>query len=171
MHPCALSSDCISMQCSSSVPQKHLTMDVTLLHISKQPYLSPHSPHAQRILLDSSGRRLASLGPDEYCRLAQRDSWLDDTCINDLAVIIQHQLTNDPIYSSSARRIAMFSTFTLLLPRHGPVQLWKQTRHLRFWERDIWLLPIHRQAANHWVLAVVVPARGSVLLFDSFGDT
>lgn len=48
--------------------------------------------------------------------------------------------------------------------------LWKHARHSKYWEKDIWIFPIHRPAQFHWVSAVVYLRTGIVHVFDSFGS-
>ncbi|KJA14937.1 hypothetical protein HYPSUDRAFT_106807, partial [Hypholoma sublateritium FD-334 SS-4] len=46
-------------------------------------------------------------------------------------------------------------------------ELWRSTHHHKFWEKDVWIIPIHRQTERHWVLAVLYLQHSEVHVFDS----
>lgn len=48
--------------------------------------------------------------------------------------------------------------------------LWRRTHKLKYWEKDIWIIPIHRASASHWVLCCVFLQTREILLFDSFAE-
>ncbi|KAJ7588018.1 hypothetical protein C8J56DRAFT_889864 [Mycena floridula] len=43
------------------------------------------------------------------------------------------------------------------LPRDDDA-LWRNSKDTRFWEKDVWIFPIHRLEQFHWVLAILLPA-------------
>ncbi|KIO06302.1 hypothetical protein M404DRAFT_70591, partial [Pisolithus tinctorius Marx 270] len=49
--------------------------------------------------------------------------------------------------------------------------LWCNTSHMCYWEKPIWILPIHRPSpAGHWVICVVKFTSKQILLFDSLAE-
>lgn len=147
--------------------------DANLLQLSQVSHIQPHPTDAERALYDpGTNQCIVRFGPDEYRRISQRKTWLNDECINGLSSLIRHELLLRDDYQHHAERCAIFSTFHFTLILDGtPERLWRNTRRLLFWTKDIWVLPIHRKSAKHWVLAIIVPFAGEILLFDSFGDT
>lgn len=144
--------------------------DTDLFEALELPFIEPHSPDAQRRLRAGPTRVVAAFGPDEYKRLSRPNSWLSDTCINELTSLLHHHLARQSDHMDNAGRCAVFNSYMLNLAQTGPDRLWSQSRRLEYWLKDIWLIPVHRPTAQHWVLAVALPSQCRVLLFDSFAD-
>ncbi|KAJ7696295.1 hypothetical protein B0H17DRAFT_1131077 [Mycena rosella] len=53
--------------------------------------------------------------------------------------------------------------------RASDEELWRHLHHTWFWEKSLWLIPIHRAWEEHWVLAVVDVGHQQILFFDSLG--
>ena len=47
---------------------------------------------------------------------------------------------------------------------------WRNYHTSRFWEKDVWIIPVHRPAEKHWEVAVVYFQKRRIAYFDSFGD-
>ena len=109
------------------------------------------------------------LGPTELQILSTKDSFLNAICMNGLSNLLKALFVRDSWHHSSASRCAIFSTYDLHRIRSNATdyELWRSTRHLKFWEMDIWILPIHRRTESHWVLAVLYLQRKEVHVFDS----
>ena len=109
------------------------------------------------------------LGPTELQILSSKDSLLNDICINGLSKLLQALFIRDSWHQTSAGRCAIFSTYDLNRIRYqaSDHELWRSTRRLNFWERDIWIIPVHRRTENHWVLAVLYLQHKEVHVFDS----
>ncbi|KAG6808439.1 hypothetical protein H0H92_004109, partial [Tricholoma furcatifolium] len=109
-------------------------------------------------------------GPQELQILSSTDGMLNDLCINGIAALLAQKFS-DPAhpFSSSARRCAVFSSYDLPLMRHraSTEEIWRRTRHTEYWSRDVWILPIHHSATQHWVMCTVFPHRGEIYIFDS----
>ena len=101
-------------------------------------------------------------------------SHLNDVCINSTAALLQHVWSRpSEFHEADSKRCAIFSTFDLHMARYNcPLsEIWRRTRHLEFWRKDVWLLPIHRsRPTGHWVLAVILVSTGTIFLFDSLAD-
>ncbi|EED85593.1 predicted protein [Postia placenta Mad-698-R] len=48
----------------------------------------------------------------------------------------------------------------------GDATLWRNAASTRFWEKDVWTIPIHYE--DHWMLATIDIPRSRVAYFDSF---
>jgi hypothetical protein len=97
---------------------------------------------------------------------------LNDTGINGGAAVIQQLFSRDPVYHDSFKQCTVFSTYTLPRIRSKAVdhEFWRNTRRTEYWEKDVWIFPIHQPRQLHWVLAVAYVRSGEVYLFDSFAD-
>jgi hypothetical protein len=102
--------------------------------------------------------------PSDIQRFASPTEWLNDVCINDGAILLQLHLN-----TSQSDMIAIIST--LALPTLKDDSLWRIARHSTYWERDLWIVPIHRYAPyEHCLLGVVNFVRGEIAIFDSLAD-
>lgn len=108
-------------------------------------------------------------------RLSGISARLNDECINGLASHIQTELAGslDQSVAYAARRCALLSSHAMLYVRCHltDLPLWRLTHRTNFWEKDVWILPIHRLVEEHWVLAVILPHHRRVFLFDSFSNS
>ncbi|KAG1770194.1 hypothetical protein EDD22DRAFT_977211 [Suillus occidentalis] len=69
--------------------------------------------------------------------------------------------------------VAIFSTHDLPRICYNAVDdiLWRNTSWTRYWEKDVWVLPIHRPAnVGHWVVCVIYLSRKELHLFDSLAE-
>lgn len=90
---------------------------------------------------------------------------LNDTCINGCAALLYSKHL-----SPCSIDIAVFNTHDLSWIRYNADDntVWHNTFRTRYWERDIWILPIHRPSAwGHWVMCTVHIPSCRLLLFDS----
>jgi Ulp1 family protease len=109
---------------------------------------------------------------DDINILAAPHSRLNDKCINSGAVLLQHLL--QPDHPTNAAACAIFTTFEMVRIREGqPLErIWRVTRHLQYWLKPIWVLPIHRaDPAEHWVVCTIYPQHRFILLFDSLAGS
>jgi Ulp1 family protease len=123
---------------------------------------------AEKKIVNELGASVAIVSAADLERLLGPTRWLNDECINALMALLQRRL-NHPSNprQSCAQRCAIFSTFTFAYPRHN---LWKIIQHTGCWEKDVWIVPIHRRTDKHWVAAAVLPYQRQILLFDSFAE-
>jgi len=75
-------------------------------------------------------------------RLISPYSLLNDVCVNDGALLLQLHLR-----TPHTHRCAVLSTWAMAYLRSGSDDgvLWRSIRHTRYWEKDIWVVPIHWQ--------------------------
>ncbi|KAK6996412.1 hypothetical protein R3P38DRAFT_2799725 [Favolaschia claudopus] len=76
-------------------------------------------------------------------------------------------------FKASADQCALFSTYDL--PRvhfkRSDPDIWRHISPTEYWDKPLWLIPIHRKSQEHWVLIVVdIPAR-ELLFFDSLASS
>ncbi|KAJ8474908.1 hypothetical protein ONZ45_g15793 [Pleurotus djamor] len=105
--------------------------------------------------------------------LAQPTAWLDDVCINGCARMIQSLYSDPslPSYYAAASRTALFSTHDLVRLRGNASDevLWKHVAPLNYWDKTVWVFPIHRPSPeSHWVLCVAYPYQQRIHMMDSF---
>ncbi|KAJ7579774.1 hypothetical protein C8J56DRAFT_867767 [Mycena floridula] len=89
--------------------------------------------------------------------------WLNDDCITvGASVLFDHVFRHH-----EHPNIALLSTY--LLQQRNRISTWKLVRRTGLWNQPIWLIPVNRATAQHWVLYVVYLNTGTIHLFDSFG--
>ncbi|KIJ57552.1 hypothetical protein HYDPIDRAFT_104106, partial [Hydnomerulius pinastri MD-312] len=68
---------------------------------------------------------------------------------------------------------AIFSTHDLPRIRYNASDdvLWRNTSWTKYWEKSIWILPIHRPSpCGHWVLCTIDLTSQRLFLFDSLAE-
>ncbi|KIM54794.1 hypothetical protein SCLCIDRAFT_136017, partial [Scleroderma citrinum Foug A] len=65
---------------------------------------------------------------------------------------------------------AVLSTHDLPRVRHNAMDdaMWRNTSWTHYWEKDIWILPIHQP--GHWVVCTIDFTFKRLFLFDSFAE-
>ncbi|KAI6158808.1 hypothetical protein EDD17DRAFT_1487803 [Pisolithus thermaeus] len=92
---------------------------------------------------------------------------LNDTCINGCATLLYSA------FVPTAASCAIFSTHDLPRIRFNAEDdtLWRNLSWTRFWEKSIWILPIHRSSpVGHWVLCTIDFRSRQLFLFDSLAE-
>ncbi|KAJ3553783.1 hypothetical protein NM688_g3435 [Phlebia brevispora] len=109
--------------------------------------------------------RRVYFSPSDIARLADPHAWLNDVCIDDCASLLREAFGN------VGQACAVFTTFEVSYLRCGAYgRLSRSARRNRYWERDIWLLPLYQENRKHWTLAVLVCSQRTIYHFDSFAD-
>lgn len=106
--------------------------------------------------------------PKDIALLTSPTAFLNDTCINGCAVLLFSELK-----SVSTGRCALLTTHDLPRIRYNASDdiLWRNVSYTRYWEKDIWILPIHRPSnIGHWVLCVIRFSNKELHLFDSLAE-
>ena len=105
-------------------------------------------------------------------RLDSPHALLNDICVNGIAHFLQEIYKCDPTHYHQSQRCAIFSTHDLVRIRYkaSDDNLWRAVSKIKYWEKTIWIFPIHRPQENHWVLAVVYVLEGQILLYDSLAS-
>ncbi|KAH6890244.1 hypothetical protein BKA70DRAFT_1376547 [Coprinopsis sp. MPI-PUGE-AT-0042] len=121
-------------------------------------------------------RRSVRAGFVEFCPrsldiLESPSARLNDVCINSGGALLQHLFSSPASESEcSARSCALFSTFDLPASKGGCSisHLFTKTQHTLYWERLLWILPIHdSKNEGHWVVCTIYPLTSQIIVFDS----
>ncbi|EMD34765.1 hypothetical protein CERSUDRAFT_54749 [Gelatoporia subvermispora B] len=135
------------------------------------PAHTPHIP-CNRILPRSATSPRIVFTTDDYSRLADPDALLNSDCINECAVLLQRNIS-----TPMARNCAIFSTYDVVSANQSNDggALMRSVKRMPYWERNIWLIPIHRPGyggagVGHWTLVVVDIPQRILYQFDSFAD-
>jgi hypothetical protein len=108
------------------------------------------------------------LEPKDIALLASPTACLNDVCINGCAVLLFSEMR-----SLFTGRGAMLSSHDLPRIRYNASDdiLWRNVSWTSYWEKDVWILPIHRPSnIGHWVLCVIRFSSKELQLFDSFAE-
>jgi hypothetical protein len=103
---------------------------------------------------------------EDIDRLVSPTALLDDICLNGCAALLHYEFDPTP------GRFAVLSTYTLQLIRRDASddELWRNTKRTKYWEKSVWILPIHRPASCHWVMCRIDFMAMRIDLFDSFAE-
>jgi Ulp1 family protease len=120
--------------------------------------------------LRPTSRQSASIffEPSDIARLISPSSRLNDVCMNDGILLLQSHLRTE-----HSDRCAVLSTWVMRYLRIGSDDgcLWRAVHHTRYWEKDIWIVPIHWQDPyEHWTFCVVDTLTYTILTFDSLAN-
>jgi Ulp1 family protease len=129
--------------------------------LSLQP--NPNDLRVTHVLHRMNGLATQYFEPHDLHRF-HSSNILSDNCINAGAALLQDH------FSPTGDRAAILSTHDLHRVRYQARDddLWRNTRRTTYWEKDVWILPIHRPQQKHWVLSVIYLRENRILLFDSF---
>ena len=108
-----------------------------------------------------------TFSPSDASILASPNARLNDTCINGCAALMYSA------FLPSSSPCAILSTHDLPRIRfHADDDLlWRNISWTRFWEKPIWILPIHRPLpVGHWVLCTINLRSRQLFLFDSLAE-
>ncbi|KAG0699786.1 hypothetical protein DFH29DRAFT_983380 [Suillus ampliporus] len=93
---------------------------------------------------------------------------LNDVCINSCAALLYSE-PKTPTLSC-----AIFSTHDFPRIRYNAPDdiVWRNVSWTRYWEKDIWVLPIHwpSDSIGHWVICVIHVFNKELHLFDSLAE-
>ena len=99
---------------------------------------------------------------------------LNDTCLNGIAALFHAEFSQASSPSMShSQRCAVFSTHDLPMIRYNAKddELWRRLHRLEYWNKDFWILPVHRTHPSlHWVLCCISLHTRQLFLFDSLSD-
>ncbi|KAG1839146.1 hypothetical protein DFJ58DRAFT_718617 [Suillus subalutaceus] len=135
---------------------------------SQEPGVLDPAKIFARIRPSHDGIPRLEFDPKEIGILSSPTACLNDTCINNCAILLWCSQLN-----TSAARCAILSTHDLPHIRYNAPDdnIWRHTMWIRYWEKDIWVLPIHRPSGiGHWVMCVIQLSTKELYLFDSMGD-
>ncbi|KAF7977559.1 hypothetical protein HWV62_3356 [Athelia sp. TMB] len=129
-----------------------------------------------RLLCLVPPRRNCSFVPADIARFISPTALLNDECVNGGALLLQTQLLRQAeengLQGPQAQSVAILTTHDLVRIRYGASDddVWRNVKRVEYWSKSVWVLPIHRQDAHHWVVCVIYPQHKQLHLFDSFAD-
>ncbi|KAG0695531.1 hypothetical protein DFH29DRAFT_879985 [Suillus ampliporus] len=106
--------------------------------------------------------------PKDIKLLCSPTACLNDVCINSCAALLYSELKT-PTLSCT-----IFSTHDLPHIRYNAPDdmVWWNVSWTCYWEKDVWVLPIHRpsDSIGHWVICVIHVFNEELHLFDSLAE-
>ncbi|KAJ7871711.1 hypothetical protein B0H14DRAFT_2502920 [Mycena olivaceomarginata] len=127
-----------------------------------------------RTVVGMSGRSTLKFDVDDQRRISAPTGRLNGFGLNALAASLLN-VFSEP-YSpmeTFAKNCAVFSTYDL--PRihnnRSNELVWRHAHPTAFWDKPVWLIPIHRPREEHWVLVVAYIRQQRLVFFDSLGET
>ena len=146
----------------SHVSAKNMKTD--LLHIPSAMGIDPDTL-IERLRPTTDGFPRLTFEVKDIEILSSNTALLNDTCINGCAALLYSEYL-----SPFANQITIFSTHDLPRVRYNTTDdvIWRNVKWSRYWEKSIWILPIHRP--GHWVVCIIDVAARRLLLSDSFAE-
>jgi Ulp1 family protease len=138
--------------------------------LSDTSIFASESDVTQPRILRRDGLPTVQFRPQDLEILNNPTALLNDVCINGGAALLQHLFSAKTLpLAMHSQRCALFSTFDLVQIRSeaSDDDLWHNVRLSRYWEKDVWILPIHRPHTRHWVLCCISLKTHELFLFDS----
>jgi hypothetical protein len=127
-----------------------------------------------RTVVGMSGHSTLKFDVDDQRRISAPTGRLNGFGLNALAASLLN-VFSEP-YSPTetfAKNCAVFSTYDL--PRihnnRSNELVWRHAHPTAFWDKPVWLIPIHRPREEHWVLVVAYIRQQRLVFFDSLGET
>ncbi|KAI0710611.1 hypothetical protein C8Q76DRAFT_624385 [Earliella scabrosa] len=108
--------------------------------------------------------------PADVERLRNPSSWLNDDCINGCIQLLLRYFGGAATTHGNPAFISSFAMSQQRSNKATDESYWRNYHTSRFWEKDMWVFPIHQPAKQHWEVAVVYFQTRRIAYFDSFGD-
>lgn len=91
--------------------------------------------------------------------------------MNDLLRLMKWKLEQPlSIPLQEPNRCAVFTSYLPVRVGAADDEIWRLAKNTLFWEKDVWLFPIHRPFQEHWTAVAVFPHAGNMFVFDSFAQ-
>lgn len=103
-------------------------------------------------------------------RLQQPYAQLSDDCINTGAQVLLREFGTGSLLGGN---LAIFSTRVVSMHRAAADDnlIWRDCAHTKFWDKNVWVIPIHHLVPSpHWTLVVVYMRERRIAYFDSFAN-
>jgi hypothetical protein len=125
-------------------------------------------PRFGRIVVGTDGRKNTSIAVEDIARFQSPTGRLCGFGLNGVAAALLELFTRT---GESARRCALFSRYDLprVHFRCSDSELWRVISPSKYWEKNLWLIPIHRRDEQHWVFVLVDVYAERIYFFDSLG--
>ncbi len=135
--------------------------------------LPPYNPNestedltVERFLPALDGHPRMVFTPATIARLRNPCGWLDCDAMNSTGQVLK---ANIGVPTAAGGIPIVLSTYAMTVqrdPTGNDEKLWGIVRRTRFWEQNVWIVPIHQP--DHWVVAVVYLEERRIAYFDSF---
>ena len=148
----------------SDQPSQVINIDCGI-DMAKDAHVPVTMPTIIRASIDGVPRQ--TFLPSDTDLLASPQGRLNDTCINGCATLLYSA------FMPAAARCAVLSTHDLPRIRYyaNDDSLWRNVSWTRFWEKPVWIIPIHRPLPmGHWVLCTIDFPSRKLFLFDSLAE-
>ncbi|KAJ7716595.1 hypothetical protein DFH07DRAFT_762398 [Mycena maculata] len=123
------------------------------------------------IVVGTEGRLKQTIEDADLARLRNPTGLLNNFCINGLAAALLEFCTHNTNLTAAgvARWCVVLTTHELPRVRYkcGDAELWRSVASMKYWEKAVWIVPVHRLSEKHWVLIIVMPHEESMYFFDS----
>ncbi|KAJ6582196.1 hypothetical protein B0H19DRAFT_1370295 [Mycena capillaripes] len=105
-----------------------------------------------RVIVGLQDRPSLRIEPEDLDHVTSSNGWLNGFVLTGLAAAFLN-LFGHPTSASAANanRCAVLSTYDLPRARYkaSDDEIWRHTHCTKFWEKDLWLIPIHRPDEEH----------------------
>ncbi|KAG2070526.1 cysteine proteinase [Suillus decipiens] len=104
--------------------------------------------------------------PKDIACLSSPTACLNDVCINGCAALLYSELKLATV------DCAILSTYDLPRIRCNAAdeRIWRNISWTFYWEKNVWIVPIHRPSDSHWVVCIIYFQTKELHLFDSLAD-
>lgn len=126
-----------------------------------------------RVVVGLDGRRNHTVEATDVDRITCRNGRLNGFAINGLAASFQSVFGHPTVpQAARANECAVLTTYDLHRVRYkaSDATLWRNLSHTKYWDKPLWLIPIHRAAEEHWVFVAVSVRDQRLFLFDSLAQ-
>ncbi|KAK1217897.1 hypothetical protein PQX77_019429 [Marasmius sp. AFHP31] len=103
---------------------------------------------------------------EALARIDKETAWLSADCVNSCSALLQHTFGG-----SECALITTFAMQTFLNDKRlGLGTVWRLTRGTKYWEKNVWIIPIHDPERMYWCLAIAHWERKQITIFNSFAS-
>ncbi|KAJ7168055.1 hypothetical protein B0H12DRAFT_1040625, partial [Mycena haematopus] len=124
-------------------------------------------------VLGRNGRGDHTLEADDVDRIRSRTGRLNNFALNGLAASLLNLFDgSSELHAPHASQCAVLNTYNIHRVRFKATDaiLWKNLSPTQYWDKGLWLVPIHRASEEHWVVVVVAVREQKLFFFDSFAQ-
>jgi hypothetical protein len=126
-----------------------------------------------RVVVGLQGQPNVQIEASDLDRVTSRTGQLNNFALNGIAAALLN-LFGHPTSpnAATANKCAILSTYDLprVCYKCNDEKLWRHVHPTSYWDKPIWLIPIHWLSEEHWVLVVVSVPEQQLFFFDSLGE-
>ncbi|CAK5267112.1 unnamed protein product [Mycena citricolor] len=158
-----------SLAKSRSTCDTHFVRDLTA-HVTRFPVIRDLQP---RVVALPGNLPTIVVDPNDLALLTDSTARLNGHILNGVsAAVLSWCMQPFSLHAQSAQRCALLSTYDLHRVRFNAPDkaIWKSLAPTEYWKKSVWIVPVHRQAQEHWALVIVLVHEQKLLLFDSLAQ-